>query len=116
MQDDETTLIEAEAMNDEQDNANEIDKLQQESEIPVEQLRAMYAGLQDMSDSDGDDGDDDDEDAEDAEDAKDVEEEGDAKDVMSLEENVKVEDNHIDNGKSSNLLAILVIVSVCMSY
>ncbi len=67
MQDDETTLIEAEAMNDEQDNANEIDKLQQESEIPVEQLRAMYAGLQDMSDSEGDDGDDDAEDDEDVE-------------------------------------------------
>ena len=104
MQDDETTLIEAEAMNDEQDNANEIDKLQQESEIPVEQLRAMYAGLQDMSDSERDG---DDENAEDAEDAK---------DVMSLEGDVKVDDNIFDDGKSTNSLAIIVIISVCMSY
>ena len=116
MQDDETTLIEAEAMNDEQDNASEIDKLQQESEIPVEQLRAMYAGLQDMSDSEGDDGDDDDDDAEDVEDAKDVEEEGDAKDVMSLEGDVKVEDNIFDEGKSTGDITSMVMMTLRMPY
>ena len=51
-QDDETTMIEEEARGNEVKPDEEISMLQSEGEIPIEQLRAMYANIQDMDDDD----------------------------------------------------------------
>jgi len=54
--DDETTLIEQEEMElqleGSEDRQGELELLQRESEIPIEQLRAMYAGMGDHSSDD----------------------------------------------------------------
>jgi len=56
--DDETTLIEQEEMElqleGSEDRQGELELLQRESEIPIEQLRAMYAGMRDHSSDDDD--------------------------------------------------------------
>ena len=54
--DDESTLIEAEEEGRGRDksSAEELASLQEENEMSIEQLRAMYSNMGDMSDSDGD--------------------------------------------------------------
>jgi hypothetical protein len=52
--DDESTMIEAEAEGAGKSSAEELATLKEESEMSIEQLRAMYSNMGDMSDSDGD--------------------------------------------------------------
>jgi hypothetical protein len=52
-QDDETTLLEEEALGERIDPTEEIAMLDRESQIPIEQLRAMYSNIKSDSDEDG---------------------------------------------------------------
>ena len=107
--DDETTLIEEEDRGDAVGREEEMSLLQREGEIPIEQLRAMYASMadeeddEDVEDEEGDEGDDDaeeedDEEEEEEEEAEEDEEEEEMEETTVAEDTVSDSSSSIING------------------